>query len=332
MVPNARFTELLADIEPSTTTTVNASSAHTAVRAYLRSHEDFKDRWTGDFLAGSYARNTAIRPKKTENGYERPDVDIIVETSFSTTDVPDDVLQELGDVLSDEFTVERINMRSVRVSTPKAEMDVVPVVASGAAYELPDRDLGSWRPTNPPGHNEWSRERNADFGGRFKPLVKLFKWWRRENKTGKRPKGFVLEVLVAAHAPRDESHYGEAIAQMLENIYRAYGAMATSGLKPHIEDPSLPGNNIISNVSVTEWKSFVERVRVHAVYARRAQGESDTDEATRLWQKLFGDRFRPTVNAAKAESLTSRITLPAARQGYTFPDAPATPNKPRGFA
>ena len=125
--------------------------------------------------------------------------------------------------------VERINKRSVRVVTPNAEIDVVPVIESGDVYQLPDRDLGDWKGTNPPGQIDWSRDKNEAFDCRFKPLVKLFKWWRRENKTGKRPKGFVLEVLVSLHAPRGEAHYGEAFAQMLESIYASYGALAESG-------------------------------------------------------------------------------------------------------
>lgn len=331
IVPNARFTELLADIEPSPTTKSNASSAHSGVRDHLRSHEAFKARWVGDFLAGSYSRSTAIRPKLTEDGYERPDVDIIVETSFTTADEPDDVLQELCNALKDAFTVERINKRSVKVTTSNAEMDLVPVVPYGSVYQLPDRDLGGWKLTNPPGHNTWSSERNTAFGGRFKPLVKLFKWWRRENKTGKRPKGFVLEVLVATHAPVDEQHFGEAFAKMLESIHKAYGSLADAGLKPSIDDPGLPGNDILSKVSITDWKNFIERVRVHAGYARRAQSEEDMEEATRLWRKLFGDRFKATENAAKAASLASSVTAPAS-VGYTFPNAPAAPTKPRGFA
>lgn len=224
MVPNARFTEILADIEPSPTTKGHASAAHNAVRNHLRAHPTFNGRWEGDFLAGSYARSTAIRPKKTEDGYERPDVDIIMVTNFSTSDDPDDVLEELADALEDGFVVERINKRSVRVVTVNAEIDVVPVVESGLDYQLPDRDLGHWKRTNPPGHNDWSRDQNELFGCRFKPLVKLFKWWRRENKTGKRPKGFVLEALVSKHAPLGECHYGEAFARMLESIYAEYGA------------------------------------------------------------------------------------------------------------
>lgn len=334
MVPNARFTELLSDIEPSPTTQRASSSAHTSVRNFLKSHPKFKDRWEGDFLAGSYARSTAIRPKKTEDGYERPDVDIIMVTSFSTENHPDDVLDELGSALDDGYTVERINKRSVRVVTGSAEIDVVPVVEAGSHYQLPDRDLGSWKATNPPAHNDWSRDQNEVFNGRFKPLVKLFKWWRRENRTGKRPKGFVLEVLVSKHSPADETHYGEAFARMLESIYASYGKLASLGIKPTIDDPGLPGNDILSKVSITDWKSFIERVRVHAGFARRAQQEGDMEEATRLWRRLFGDRFKTTANAAKAQGLSSLAVAPAAvtSSGYTFPNAPAAPNKPRGFA
>jgi len=239
MVPHARFTELLTDIEPSPTTKKNASDAHYAVRDHLRTHPTFRTRWEGDFLAGSYARDTAIRPKQTADGHERADIDIILETNYSTSDDPEDVLYEVCDALEDCFTVERVNKRSVRVVTSRAEIDVVPVVKSLVGYELPDRDLGYWKATNPPAHTTWSSQQNVRFSGRFKPLVKLFKWWRRENKTGKRPKGFVLEVLVALHAPTAEAHYGEAFAQMLANINTAYGSLAALGLKPVIGDPGL---------------------------------------------------------------------------------------------
>jgi Second Messenger Oligonucleotide or Dinucleotide Synthetase domain len=332
MVPNERFKELLADIEPSSTTKSNASSAHTDVRSYLQTHEVFKQRWKGDFLAGSYSRDTAIRPKKTADGYERPDVDIIIETNFLTSDDPISVLQELSDALEGTYQVERINKRSVRIGTTNVEIDVVPVVASGTIYELPDRELGHWKMTNPPGHNKWSSDQNTNFDNRFKPLVKLFKWWRRENKAGKRPKGFVLEVLVAMHAPTDEGHYGEAFAQMLENIYSTYGTSAQADQKPFIEDPGLPGNDIISKVSITDWKNFIERVRVHAEYARKGQSEENMEEATRLWRKLFGNRFKTTVNAAKDMSLNTYEEAPVVSVGYTFPSTPATPKKPRGFA
>jgi hypothetical protein len=330
MVPNARFLELLTDIEPSPTTTAGAAGAHSALRKHLKSHDTFNEKVVRDFLAGSYARDTAIRPKTSEDGVERPDVDIIVVTNYSTGDRPDYVLSELAKAIGKEFKVERINKRSVRVAMTNAEIDVVPVIESLNIYQLPDRELGNWKATNPPGHISWSEERNKDFAGRFKPLVKMMKWWRRENPSGKRPKGFVLEVLVAMHAPNGGTHYGEAFAKLLENIYAAYGTWAENDFKPAITDPSLPGSDILSKVSLTNWKDFIEKVRVYAGYARRAQNEDDMEEATRLWRRVFGDRFKATANPAKAASLANAVI--ASATGYTFPDKAAAPTKPRGFA
>ncbi|WP_349958086.1 nucleotidyltransferase [Rhizobium sp. ZPR3] len=336
MVPNARFLELLQDIEPSPTTKTNSSKAHTGVRDHLKALGEFKARLVGDFLSGSYARNTSIRPKMDADGMVRPDVDIIIVTNYTTDDKPDDVLNELCAALEDGgegYDVERINKRSIKLITPLAEMDVVPVIEWGQQYKIPDRESGEWKLTDPPGHIEWSRDRNGEFGGRLKPLVKMFKWWRRENNSGKRPKGFVLEVLTALHAPKNEVHYGEAFAQMLESIHRAYGFQAEMDIKPFISDPSV-GTDILSKVSVAQWKAFMAKVKTYADYARKAQSTDDMDDATWYWRKVFGERFPATTTekVAKASSLLEKAAATAGTSTYVFPDAMAAPTKPRGFA
>jgi len=337
MVPNARFTELLYDIEPSATTKSHASSAHTSVRDHLRTQDEFKDRWVTGFLSGSYARDTSIRPRRSGDGQERPDIDIIVVTNYTESDHPDTVLNEVRKALEDGedgFPVERINKRSVRVVTWQADMDVVPVIEVYGGYKIADRDTGSWTFTNPPKHTSWSSNQNTAFGSKFKHYVKLLKWWRRENPTSKRPKGFVLEVLTSIHAPKGESHYGEAFAKLLANIHNAYAALAVIGIKPVISDPAISSNDILAKVTLPQWKEFLEKVRVHADYARRAQDEDDMPEATRLWRKVFGDRFKTTEPAAKVANYGGRVTVAvaAAPATYSFPDAMAAPTKPRGFA
>lgn len=333
MVPNARFTELLADIEPSPTTKSDSSSAHTGVRDHLQCHDTFKDRWISSFLSGSYARDTSIRPRTSSDGQERPDIDIIVVTSFTSAEHPNAVLNEVCRALEDGYEVERINKRSVRVETGQADMDIVPVIETWNGYLIADRNTGEWIATNPPEHTRWSSEQNTAFDGRFKKLVKILKWWRRQNPTSKRPKGFVLEVLVSLHAPRNETHFGEAFATLLENIYKSYSFSASVDQKPVISDPAIPGNDILAKVTVAQWKDFLEKVRVHAGYARRAQNEDDMEEASRLWRKVFGERFKSTANAAKAATSGEFAATGAAAAGYTFPDAMAAPaNKPRGFA
>jgi hypothetical protein len=292
----------------------------------------FNRRWVHDFLAGSYKRETAIRPRRTEDGIDRADVDIIVVTNLQEHDTPDNVLRFLANILGDEFTVERINKRSVRINLPNAEIDVVPVINADIGYKLPDRDLGSWKYTNPPAHTTWSSEQNQRFDGRFKPLVKLFKWWKRHSNTPKRPKGFVLEVLVAENAPVNISHYGEAFTQMLEGIYRKYGSLAAQGIKPIIYDPGLPGSDILSKVSISDWKAFIEKISIHAGYARQAQTDANVEYATELWRRLFGPRFKSTQASARASSLATYATAPTVANSYIFPDKPVTAGKPRGFA
>jgi SMODS domain-containing protein len=335
-VPHARFTELLADIEPSPTTKSHASGGHTGVREHLQKQKNFKDRYVTSFLSGSYARSTSIRPRTSADGEERPDVDIIIVTNFQASDYPDNVLQEVCRALEDGddgYVVERINKRSVRVETWQADMDVVPVVQTWNGYMIPDREKGTWKFTNPPVHTSWSAKQNERFNGRFKPMVKLFKWWRRVNPSGRRPKGFVLEVLVSLHSPTGEMHYGEAFARLLKNIYDAYGFLAVVDQKPFIGDPADPSNDILGKVTVAQWKDFIEKVRVYADIARRAQDAEDMEEATRQWRRVFGDRFKATANVAKAASYGGFASAAPVAAGYTFPNAMAAPaNKPRGFA
>ena len=299
--------------------------------------ESFKDRYVQSFLAGSYARDTAIRPQTSTDGTERPDVDIVVVTNFTTLDSPDDVLSEVRSALEDDgngYKVERVNKRSVRVETWQAEMDIVPVCETADGFMIPDRDVGTWKLTNPPVHTEWSAEQNQTLDGRFKPLVKMLKWWRRTNPTSSRkPKGFVLEMLLARHGPTDETHFGEAFTKTLENIHAAYGLDALMGLKPFIADPAVPFSDILEKVTLPQWKDFIEKVHVYAEIARKAQDTDDMEEATRQWRRVFGDRFKSTANPAKAAAYGGLAAAVAPTPGYTFPSVPASPpNKPRGFA
>jgi len=84
MTPNARFTELIADINPSDTTNKRSKSAHTAIRGALWADESYKDSVIRDFLGGSYQRQTAIRPVTKDGDTDRPDVDIYVVVNGET--------------------------------------------------------------------------------------------------------------------------------------------------------------------------------------------------------------------------------------------------------
>ncbi len=100
MTPNARFTEFIADINPSPTTNARSKSAHNSIRDALSADETYKDNLIRDFLGGSYKRQTAIRPVTKDGDTGRPDVDIyvVVEGDAGTT-MPEEVINDLFNVL-----------------------------------------------------------------------------------------------------------------------------------------------------------------------------------------------------------------------------------------
>lgn len=332
MTPNARFTEFLADIEPSSTTKSNASAAHSKLRTTLSTDDSFGPLHRNTFLSGSYKRDTAIRPQVKNGNAQRPDIDIIVVTTHGTYDDPVGVVDAVHAALTRHYTPTNRQARSVSVYSPLADMDVVPLIdpTDDGTYYIADRLQRQWLRTNPPGHTAWTTRVNNAVGGRFKPLVKLFKWWRRENKTvGKRPKGFILEVLAAENMSISETHYGKLFVQMLENIVDRYRFEVSVGVVPTLEDPSMPGNNILDGLSFAAFESFYNKVKTHAAIGRAALDLDDQEKATEKWRILFGERF-PKPPVRKSSGL---LETAATSSGLVFPDHPVRPaNKPAGFA
>lgn len=332
MAIQTQFRQFLTDIEPSPTTKKRAQNAHTRLRDFVRSHETFKQYHESTFLSGSYKRDTAIRPQTQDGDEERPDVDIIVVTNHSLDDAPSDVVSLLYDTLSEKYDHSRKQTRSVGVITSTADMDVVPIIApdgmDGTLY-IPDRQLGDWLETNPPAHSTWTTKMNAASGGRFKPLVKLAKWWRREKPTiPKRPKGFMIECIVAECMDFGETQYAELFLAMLETIVSRYSTDVSLDRIPFIEDPGVPGNSVLAGMTSSAFKGFYNKTATCAEIGRRALAAGDTEEGLQLWRDVFGSRFPAPANLITSELLND----PVAPSSLAFLDQPVRPNKPRGFA
>jgi len=332
MATQQQFRNFLQDIEPSSTTKANASAGHTALRQYLKKHEEFGDYHLDTFLSGSYRRDTAIRPQIKDGVESRPDVDIIVVTNHSLSDDPCKVIDLLCDTLRGKYECIRKQARSVGIRTSKVDMDVVPIIApngiSGTLY-IPDRKLEKWLVTNPPRHTTWTTEVNEESGGRFKPLVKLMKWWRRENPTiAKKPKGFLIECITAECMNREESRYDELFIGTLEQIVKQYQASIIFERVPSIDDPGVPGNNVMDGVSFHAFEGFYNKAKTCAELGRKAQSETDNEEELKLWRKIFGSRF-PAAKGYTGESLLEPASV---IEELTFPDKPVTPKKPAGYA
>ena len=328
------FKEFLAEIEPSPSYKEDQQAGHKTLRKRLASDEDFEEIHVNTFLQGSYKRNTAIHPGK--------DVDIVVVTSLN----PDVVTAEeanarLGRCLRRYYENVTAQSRSFGVSLSYVTMDVVIATSrhlkAGSSLLLsflradalenangwtehplliPDRDLGKWVDTHPKRQLTWTSDLNAECGGFFVPLVKMFKWWRKEAYARpKYPKGYVLERLAGECVDKAVRDHAEGFVRLLENIVLKYGTNPARGLVPYLPDAGVPSHNVAHRLTPEDFASFMEKVTAALPTARAALAEPDTKKSADLWAKIFGDRF-PAAPSGKA----------------SFPPVPVRPNKPAGFA
>lgn len=336
MATQQQFIEFLSEIEPSDSTKSVCGAAHRTLRAKLAEHPTYKAICKETYLSGSYARDTAIRPRVRDGTLRRPDVDVIVVTNHSSNDRPSDVIATLRRAVK-QLGYEEVesNRRSICVQLGAVEMDVVPVISDAwqsTGWLIADKNEERWLATNPMGHNDWARAVNKKANSNFKPLVKLVKWWRRENLPHlKRPKGFILETLVANLMDYRENSYEELFAKFLERTVSEYEGVAANEQVPYLADPSVEDNNVFSRVKPEEFKRFYELASDHAQRVRRAQRETDPDKSLMQWQRIFGDRFRKP--APKSGGLLRPAATTSTAMGLTFPSqAVVPPNKPPGFA
>lgn len=329
------FKDFLSEIEPSASYKEDQQSGHKKLRKRLAEDEEFKSIHVNTFLQGSYKRKTAIHPGK--------DVDIVVVTSLDRDHTtPGEANAVIGKVLRkyypDKVTAQN---RSFCVSLAYVTMDVVLATSrylkqkawlfelvrkaetldaddwSDHPLLIPDRELGAWVETHPKAQLKWTTDLNATCGGYFVPLVKMFKWWRKETyEKPQDPKGYVLERLAGECVDTSKREHAEGFVQLLENIRAKYSFYAALGIVPNLPDPGVPSHNVAHRLSADDFKTFMAKVKAVLPNARAALEEEDIKKSADLWRKVFGEKFPAASSAFKA----------------SFPPVPVRPNKPAGFA
>ena len=190
------FSALLSKIEPPPERSKVAQEAPAKVRDFLKEH-DFETVVPHTRLIGSYYRCTAVLDIK--------DVDLLVFVPEAQRErTPNAVLQELKAALDeypDGAAETSSQRRSVRLDllNEGLQLDIVPAIHGGDVEKrlsIPDRPAKEWIDSDPLGYSNRLSKLNQDHGGKVVRLVKLFKAWRDVQMKTRRPKSYVLEVMV----------------------------------------------------------------------------------------------------------------------------------------
>jgi hypothetical protein len=254
------------------------------------------------FLTGSYAKHTSIRPVLYDG---KRDVDIVIETIYTTDDDSTNVLRELCDVIKQKTVYSSAHMQShsVGVELSGIEVDIVPVVTGtrDELYYIGDSKVNNWSLTDPKGHIIWSSEVNKESNGKYKPLVKMIKWWLRTNcPNGKKfPKGIAIEKIIADNLPDADLNTENYLVATMHNIVSKYKEDYTDQNKmPVIDDPSIGGNNLIAKYKVEDFKAFVEKMSEHLTLI------NDNGTSNYVWRTIFGNEFPNDNNSNHIEDIS----------------------------
>jgi len=288
MAKQKDFNTFLSNIEPSSTTVSYISSVQNNLRDYLSNHQNYKDVHIQTFLSGSYAKHTSIRPKLYDG---KRDVDIVVETSHDTTHNSIDVLQEVYDTLKEKDIYSNVKMQShsVGIELEGISIDVVPVVCSddGDRFCIGSSDCNEWIITDPKGHINWSSEINSDHSLKYKPLVKMLKWWRRSNCPDgtKYPKGLALEKIIADNLPDSNLNTEEHLIGTMQSIVDAYTDALNEGIKPSVFDPCISENDLLGNYKFTDIEAFIINLSEHLELINQDGASNES------WRAILGNEF-----------------------------------------
>ena len=273
------FHGFLSSLELTEKQRKDASDQHIYLRTQLQQRMSVQD----NFLSGSYARNTAIRPLddidvflvlQPRPGYARPH--------------PLTILTEVKGILEKTYIGKTAlsQNRSVNIEFTGTGIayDVVPAFqARPDVYVVPDRDTGAWIETNPKIHADRSTQANDRASKKLKPLLKAVKHANRLH--GRLARSFHLEVLSWDILTYDPGSYLDGLVALLNGLVARIcnSCPDPAGLGPDIRPPL--EKCLAARNKLAEMASLATEAKMLDDYGRTA-------EAHAKLRSIFGEQWR----------------------------------------
>lgn len=296
--------KLVGSIEPSSARKLGASRSQNYLRDLLSTGE-FGSRILNTYLSGSYARDTAISPID--------DVDIIVVVDpdgwprrfWNSHPDPNQILQSFARAIRYRYEQAPVYVqrRSVRLNLHHLDIDVVPAIESeddDHRIEIPDADSDEWITSAPKIHTEIATSINRAQSGRFKPLVKLLKYWNSSLPQTAYMKSFALETMAArlfkyVGLPTLQEGLrlffdfmaGQADQALLYEWPKNYG-IQLNWWTHEVPDLAGTGSNLVARVDDERRKRFLE----HVVRSRDCMAQAESARSHELASRRIAVALR----------------------------------------
>ncbi|MGW2397040.1 CBASS oligonucleotide cyclase [Kitasatospora sp. NPDC001664] len=256
------------------------SARHNRVRQEVSSRIDV----LSDFLTGSYARHTLIRPLK------QADVDIFTVLDPKYYDRgANAVLDLMRNTLLKAYTTPKVsrNGQAITITFDDFIIDVVPAFhRNGGGFLIPSGGIGKFIATDPRIHESHSSQQNSAHGGSLVPVIKMIKAWNRN--IDRHFRSFHLEVLAW------EIFRGVKMNNDWTAI-RFFFDKAFSTIRYQVPDPAGYGTDVAyylnSERHYVEAESRLKTALGRAMRAEQYAASGDMFRAIEQWRLLFGSYF-----------------------------------------
>lgn len=282
------FKALASKIEITQSEADKIAKKHNWLREKLREKLSVED----DFLTGSYARNTMIRPKDDE----KFDVDFFL--AFSNEEYGENELADLlktvktalDEIKSEDLDIEKIDdtqRRSIGVIyKDNFQIDVVPAIQieKDKLYKIFDKRTQAAVNSNPKLHGKNLTAANdataSNSTKRLVPLIKVLKSWRRAKCDY--VKSFHLELLAV------ETLKGEEIISSSAGLARFFD---NADVQSSLTDPANAENVIDAYLDEDgtrdDLESLIASEKKIVDKAIELERSGNDDGAVAEWKKIF---------------------------------------------
>ena len=242
---------------------------------------------------GSYALGTLIKPVDDTDEY---DVDIQVVMNPNPQWQPKDYIDAVYTALkADGNYANKIKIKTRCVTVDYAgdfHLDVVPRITQNGKHYIFNRVKNECEETDGTNYRDWFNKQNRITGRKLKRVVRLLKYLR-DHKNNYTAKSIMLTTLAAGVIePSDKGT--EAVSTdadaLVTVLTRMDAYLQKNPTMPEIRNPALPSETFNRHWDDRRYANFRKMVNSHARKAQAAKNASG-NEAIKLWQDLFGDKF-----------------------------------------
>ncbi|MFC0298454.1 SMODS domain-containing nucleotidyltransferase [Geobacillus jurassicus] len=263
----------------------------------LSEDEELSEKFKELFPQGSYATKTAIRPSNDGEF----DVDVILLLDVKNQDSKEFFNWVTKRIKTKKAYEDKIKPkdRCIRIEyAGEFHVDIVPAKTTyGDSILIPSKTEGDWVKTNPVGFIKWCNKKHTEHNEKFRPIVKILKYWR-DNNVGDNtaPKSILLTTLVGKCMVAKNS-YAETLVATLENMITKLDELMNEASEDgiiEVVNPSLEDENLARDWSVEKCRIF--RDKLQKLYSNSLEALTDPDKESSIekWQAIFGKEKFPS--------------------------------------